>query len=58
MPLVIFTEAPELRPAFGVEPELQGKKLRADSHFLRHVAVFSETLDFIVRNLVGFLLNT
>jgi len=54
----IFEEADELKPLFGIDRTFTGKKLRADSRFIRHTNMFADTLEFVIRNLDDISLVT
>jgi hypothetical protein len=44
---------------FGVDPvAVGGKRLRTDPAFLRHTTMFTDTLDFVIRNLDDWPLVT
>lgn len=47
----IFTEAEELKSIFGVPSDLRGKKLKSDPKFIAHTNLFTDTFDFVIRNL-------
>ncbi|KAI1732911.1 globin domain-containing protein [Ditylenchus destructor] len=47
----IFTEAEELKAIFGVPSDLRGKKLKSDPKFIAHTNLFTDTFDFVIRNL-------
>uniref|UniRef100_A0A183BXT3 GLOBIN domain-containing protein n=1 Tax=Globodera pallida TaxID=36090 RepID=A0A183BXT3_GLOPA len=54
----IFMEAEELKSTFGIDTGSAGKKLRSASNFVAHTNIFTDTLDFVIRNLDDLSLVT